>query len=200
VAVFVIILTRSSPGFGTRLASAAIGAMAAPMIFEFPFDLIVMARTYPPIPPDPALYRALFFVPLFLIEITTLLLLRLSPMVRLTRATFFSFALMLGVFAVWALSGFGYPSAPVPITLNVVSKILAFVTVLTLFLPQRPPRPQTRQPQSNERAQPAGRPPVPDSPAHIDIAGDQPVKAGHPAGESHSRAVQLLDTSPSDPN
>jgi hypothetical protein len=39
-----------------------------------------------------------------LIEITTLLLLRLSPMVRLTRATFFSFALMLGVFAVWALS------------------------------------------------------------------------------------------------
>jgi hypothetical protein len=44
---------------------------------------------------------------------------------------------MLGVFAVWALSGFGYPSAPLPITLNVVSKILAFVTALTLFLPQR---------------------------------------------------------------
>ena len=41
---------------------------------------------------------------------------------------------MLVVFAVWALSGFGYPSAPVPITLNVVSKILAFVTLLTLFL------------------------------------------------------------------
>jgi hypothetical protein len=44
------------------------------------------------------------------------------------------FALMLAVFAVWALAGFGYPSAPVPIALNVVSKILAFVTVLTLFL------------------------------------------------------------------
>ena len=184
VAVFVIILTRSSPGFGTRLASGAIGAIAAPMIFELPFDLIVMARTYPPIPPDPALYRALFFVPLFLIEITTLLLLRLSPMVRLTRATFFSFALMLGVFAVWALSGFGYPSAPVPITLNVVSKILAFVTVLTLFLPQRPPRPQILQPQSNERAQPAGRPPVPDSPAHMDIADGQSVTSGHLAGEA----------------
>ena len=169
VAVFLIILTRSTPGPRTRLASAAIGAMAAPMIFEFPFDLIVMARTYPPIPPDPALYRALFFVPLFLIEITTLLLLRLSPMVRLTRATFFSFALMLGVFAVWALAGFGYPSAPVPITLNVVSKILAFVTLLTLFLPQRPPRPQTVPSQSNEQAQPAGGPPVSDSPAHIGI-------------------------------
>ena len=108
------------------------------MIFELPFDLIVMARTYPPIPPDPALYRALFFVPLFLIEITTLLLLRLSPMVRLTRATFFSFALMLGVFAVWALSGSGYPSAPPLTALNIASKILAFVTALTLFLPSGP--------------------------------------------------------------
>ena len=144
--VFVIIISRRTPGFGTRLASGAICAIAAPMIFELPFDLIVMARTYPPIPPDPALYRALFFVPLFMIEITTLLLLRLSPMVRLTRATFFSFALMLGVFAVWALSGFGYPSAPLPIALNIASKILAFVTALTLFLPQRPTPGQAPQP------------------------------------------------------
>ena len=44
---------------------------------------------------------------------------------------------MLVVFAIWALFGFGYPSAPAPITLNVVSKILAFVTALTLFLPLR---------------------------------------------------------------
>jgi len=138
IVVFVIIVWRSSLGFRMRLASGVICAMAAPMIFELPFDLIVMARTYPPIPPDPALYRALFFVPLFLVEITTLLLLRLSPMVRLTRATFVAFALMLGVFAVWALAGFGYPSAPLPFALNVASKILAFVTALTLFLPQRP--------------------------------------------------------------
>jgi hypothetical protein len=153
--VFIIIISRNSPGFPTRLASGAIAAIAAPMIFELPFDLIVMTRTYPPIPPDPSLYRALFFVPLFLIEITTLLLLRLSPMARLTRATFFSFALMLGVFAVWALSGFGYPSAPVPTTLNIASKILAFVTVLTLFLPQRPMPEQAPRPDSNEQAQPA---------------------------------------------
>jgi hypothetical protein len=153
--VFVIIISRGSPGFGTRLLSGAIGAMAAPMIFELPFDLIVMARTYPPIPPDPALYRALFFVPLFLIEITTLLLLRLSPMVQLRRATFFSFALLLGVFAVWALSGFGYPSAPLPTALNIASKILAFVTALTLFLPQRTASEQAPQPDSNEQAQPA---------------------------------------------
>ena len=46
--VFVIIISRSSPGFGTRLASGFIGAIAAPMIFELPFDLIVMARTDDP--------------------------------------------------------------------------------------------------------------------------------------------------------
>ena len=132
--VFVVILIYSRLGPVARLGSAVIGALAAPMIFELPFDLIVMTRTYP-IPPDPAGYRALFFLPLFAIELTTLALLTLSPMVRLSRATFLSFAAILVVFAIWALAGFGYPSAPVPITLNVVSKILAFVTVLTLFLP-----------------------------------------------------------------
>jgi len=44
---------------------------------------------------------------------------------------------MTGVFGIWALFGFGYPQAPLPITMNVVSKILAFVTALTLFLPDR---------------------------------------------------------------
>ena len=134
--VFLVILIASTGGPAARLGSAVIGALAAPWIFEFPFDLVVMTRTYP-IPPDPAGYRALFFLPLFAIALSTLALLTLSPMVRLSRATFWSFALMLAVFAVWALSGFGYPSAPVPITLNVVSKILAFVTALTLFLPLR---------------------------------------------------------------
>jgi hypothetical protein len=33
-----------------------------------------------------------------------------------------------------ALAGFGYPSAPLPIALNITSKILAFVTTFTLFL------------------------------------------------------------------
>jgi hypothetical protein len=136
-AVFLVILIASPGGPVARLGSAVIGALAAPWIFELPFDLIVMARTYPPILPDPAGYRALFFLPLFAIALTTVALLTLSPMVRLSRATFFGFALMLAVFAVWALTGFGYPSAPVPITLNVVSKILAFVTALTLFLPPR---------------------------------------------------------------
>jgi hypothetical protein len=75
----------------------------------------------------------------------------LSPMVRLSRATFFSLALMLAVFAVWALPGFGYPSTPGTYTLNVISKLLAFVTILTLFLPRA--RAQTEEQQAGQ-AQP----------------------------------------------
>jgi hypothetical protein len=134
---FAVLLIGRSQSQGVMLASAAIAAVAAPMIFEFPFDLIVMARTYPAIPPDPAMYRALFFAPLFLVEATTLSLLTFSPMVKVSRAALFSFALMLAVFAAWALTGFAYPSAPVPFAFNALSKILAFVTTLCLFLPQR---------------------------------------------------------------
>jgi hypothetical protein len=136
---FFIILISSSDGPQTRLAGSVIGALAAPWIFELPFDLVIMARIYPPVPPDPALYRAIFFVPLFLIEITTLSLLAFSAMVRLSKVTFFSLALMFIVFAVWGLLGFGYPSTPVLIALNVTSKILAFVVTLSLFLPPRAP-------------------------------------------------------------
>jgi hypothetical protein len=136
VAIFIIILSRGGFSFRARLGSAIIGALAAPWIFELPFDLIVMARTAS-LQPHPALYRAVFFVPLILVGISTLALLTLSPMVRLTRATFFTFALILLVFAVWALDGFGYPSAPAPIALNMASKVLAFATALTLFWPAR---------------------------------------------------------------
>jgi hypothetical protein len=138
VAIFMaVLLIGRSRSQGVMLAGAAIAAMAAPMIFEFPFDLIVMARTYPAITPDPTLYRALFFAPLFLVEATTLSLLTFSPMVKVSRAALFSFALMLAVFAAWGLTGFAYPSAPVPFAFNVLSKILAFVVALCLFLPQR---------------------------------------------------------------
>jgi ABC-2 type transport system ATP-binding protein len=132
-----IVMTRTGWLYPTRLGSAVVGAMAAPMIFELPFDLIVMARTYPALPPDPAFYRAVFFTPLILVELTTLWLLTLSPMVRVRKSTFFCFALMISVFGIWALSGFGYPQSALPITMNVVSKILAFITALTLFLPDR---------------------------------------------------------------
>jgi hypothetical protein len=151
VVIFIVVLVASrAHSQRVMLASAAIGAVAAPMIFEFPFDLIVMARTYPPIPPDPAAYRALVFAPLFLVEATTLSLLTFSPLVKVTRAALFSFALMLAVFAAWAMAGFAYPSAPVPFTFNVLSKVLAFVAALCLFLPQRaqaaPPGPAASPP------------------------------------------------------
>ena len=48
VGVFVFIATRSSPG--TRLASAAVGVVAGLSFFEFPFQLIILVRTYPPLP------------------------------------------------------------------------------------------------------------------------------------------------------
>jgi hypothetical protein len=147
--LFVVIVSRSSPTVETRLVSAVIGAMAAPMIFELPFDPFVVARI-PGFPLEPRGYVALVYVPLVLTEITTLLLLRLSPMVRLTRATFFCFALMLGVWAVWAMFGFGYPSAPLPLAMNMTSKVLAIGTALTLFLhrqpePEQPPQPDIEQ-------------------------------------------------------
>lgn len=112
VVVFFVILLRKSGTAESALPGAFIGAIAAPFIFEFPFDVIISARLYPPLHPDPALYRVLFF----------------------------AFALMLAVFAVWALKGFAYPGTAVPLTLNVVSKALAFVTLLTLFFPR--PRPE----------------------------------------------------------
>ena len=133
VVLFIFIIARRSPDLRTRLASAAIGAMAAPMIFELPFDPLVIFRIHSVLT-GPHVW-GLVYPPLLLTELTTLLLLRLSPMVRLTRATFFAFALMLGVWAAWALAGFGYPSAPLPIALNVASKLLAFVAAFTLFPP-----------------------------------------------------------------
>ena len=137
VAVFITIATLGSAGVGTRLATAAVGAVAGLSFFEFPFQLIIMTRMYPPVLPDPVFYRVLLNLPLFCVETTTLLLLRLSPMVRLTRATFCCLALMLAVFAAWAGTGFGYPLTPLPITLNIVAKLLSFAVALTLFLPRQ---------------------------------------------------------------
>ncbi len=158
VVLFGIIIGRGSAGLPTRLASAAIGAVAAPMIFELPFDPIVIFRIHVAAPSPPP--WILVYPPLLLVQVTTLALLRLSPMVRLTRATFFAFALMLGVWAAWALAGFGYPSAPLPIALNIASKILAFVAAFTLFLPRQSAPAQASQP-GDERLTTLRPPPRP---------------------------------------
>jgi hypothetical protein len=51
--LFAIIISRRSPDLPTRLASAAIGAIAAPMIFELPFDPIVIFRIRTVLPDPP---------------------------------------------------------------------------------------------------------------------------------------------------
>jgi hypothetical protein len=135
VVFFLIALAHKASGWRVALGSAVLGAAAAPWIFEVPFDLTIMPRTYPVV--DPGLYRLLLFGGLILTGITTLALLPLSPAVRLRRATFWCLAGMLALFAGWSLFGFSYPSAPGPITLNALSKILALITALTLFWPQR---------------------------------------------------------------
>ena len=133
VTFFVLLVICRRHGWKMALGNAILCAMAAPWIFELPFDLIVVGKVYTPLPATP--FRGLYFLPLLLIEFSTLSLLTLSPLVRLSRATLFSLAGMFLVFAIWAAIGFAYPSAPIPIALNAISKVLCFVAAITLFLP-----------------------------------------------------------------
>jgi hypothetical protein len=103
------------------------------MIFEFPFDLIVMAWTNPPIPTHPMLYRQLIFLPFFLVEFSTVSLLTLLPPMRVTAYASYAVAGMFVVFAIWAAFGFAFPVQPLPLALNVISKILCFVAAIMLF-------------------------------------------------------------------
>ena len=134
VTFFVILYLTRRWGWRVALASAVIGTAAAPMIFELPFDLIVMARTNPPLPTHPMLYRQLFFLPLFLVELSTISLLTLLPSVRMTAYACYAVAGMFVVFAVWAAFGFAFPAEPLPLALNVISKILCFVAAIMLFV------------------------------------------------------------------
>jgi hypothetical protein len=136
VVLFLIVFSATPRDLWGRLSCGVIAAMGAPWIFEVPFDLIIMTRTNPAVPPDPALYRALFFAPLVLVGLSTLALLRVPGMVKLSRPACCCLALMLLVFAAWALTGFGYPATAIPFVMNVASKILAFVTGLSLFFPE----------------------------------------------------------------
>ena len=135
VTFFVIAYLARRSGFWVALGSAIVGTIAAPMIFELPFDLIVMWRTFPPAPAIQ--YTLLFFLPLFLVEISSFAMLALSPVMKLSRYTLFLLAGIFFIFVVWALFGFAYPETPIPIILNMLSKILAFATAISLFVPQK---------------------------------------------------------------
>lgn len=134
ITFFIILYLTRRWGWKIALASAVIGTAAAPMFFEFPFDLIVMTRTNPPLPDHPMLFRQLFFLPLFLAEFSTVLLLTLLPSMRVTAYAAYAVAAMFAVFAVWAVFGFAFPAEPLPLALNVISKILCFVAAIMLFV------------------------------------------------------------------
>jgi hypothetical protein len=134
VTFFVILYLTRRWGWKVALASAVIGTAAAWNIFEFPFDLIIMARTNPPIPTHPMLYRQLIFLPLFLVQFSTVSLLTLLPSMRVTAYAAYAVAGMFVVFAVWAAFGFAFPAEPLPLALNVISKILCFVAAIMLFV------------------------------------------------------------------
>jgi hypothetical protein len=135
VTFFVILYLARKSGAGAAIGSAIVGTIAAPLIFELPFDLIVLWQTFPPSPPT--LYTPLFFFPLFLVEILSFALLTLSPVMRLSKFTFFLLAGMFFVFAIWALAGFAYPSTPFPIAMNMLSKVVAFAVAISLFVRDR---------------------------------------------------------------
>lgn len=136
VVAFVLIVALTWRG-GVRVAvgSALVGTIAAPCLFELPFDLIVMWRTFPPAPH--VLFTLLFFLPLFLVEGLSFALLTLSPVMRVSRFTLLCVAAMFAIFAVWAIAaGFAYPASLVPIALNRLAKVVAFAAAVSLFLPQ----------------------------------------------------------------
>jgi hypothetical protein len=133
ISFIVIWYLNRDAGFKVGIGSAIVGTIAAPMIFELPFDLIVMTRTYAPRPVP--LFILLFFLPLFIVEILSLTMLTFSPRMRLSRQSLLILAGMFLIFAVWALFGMAYPYEPIPIVLNVASKIVAFAVAVSFFVP-----------------------------------------------------------------
>ena len=131
---FVIAYLARRIGFWGAVGSAIVGTIAAPIIFELPFDLIILWRISPP-PPGVQLIL-IFFTSFILFQILSLLMLTFTPVVKLSRLTLFLLAGMFVIFAVWAVFGFAPPETPLPVALNIVSKILAFAAAVSLFLPE----------------------------------------------------------------
>ncbi len=131
-------------GFWGAFGSAIVGTIAAPMIFELPYDLIIIGRISPP--PPGTLLLLIFFTPFILVEILSCVMLTFSPVMRLSRYTLLLLAGMFLIFAVWAMFGFAYPASLLPIALNMISKVLAFATAVSLFLPSEKSAWFVRQP------------------------------------------------------
>jgi hypothetical protein len=115
-------------GVGSALGNGFLAFVAGPMVFEFPFVLIVIPMVKAPLIPE-----IIFLTPLFTIIFTTLALLLLSRRIAITKYSVYLLAGMIFVFAVWALEGYSYPTNPVSFILNAVSKVLGFACVAALF-------------------------------------------------------------------
>jgi hypothetical protein len=137
VVTFFVLVVLGHGSDRERLTGAVMAALAAPLIFELPFDLMVMARTTPPILPHPGLWRLLFFAPLFVVELCTIALLLAVPGVRITRWTLVALAALFLTFTVWSSIGFGFPNHPLTYLANVVAKLCAFAVTWTMLLQTR---------------------------------------------------------------
>ncbi len=125
--IYVAYISRRD-GIWAALGNGFVGAAAGPMVFEFPFDMIVIPQIK-----APAAFLIAYFGPLDIAVLMTLSLLLLSRRVYITRYSMYALGAMFIVWAVWAWFGFSYPSTPISFTLNAISKVLSFITVAALF-------------------------------------------------------------------
>jgi uncharacterized protein YceK len=127
VFIYVAYISRHD-GILTALGRAFVCGAAGPMVFEFPFDMIVIPQIK-----APAAYLIAYFGVLDVTVLMTLSLLLLSKRVSMTRYSLYALGAMFIVWVVWAWFGFSYPSNPISFTLNAISKVLGFISVAALF-------------------------------------------------------------------
>jgi len=142
----VVAYTSRHDGIRAALGRGFLAFIAGPMVFEFPFLLIVIPRVSAPLIP-----ALIFLIPLFTIIFTTLSMLLFSRKVAITRYSIYFFGAMVLVFAVWALDGYSYPSNPTSFLLNSIAKILGFAAVAALFV-KRSQNIDSAIPKSQERS------------------------------------------------
>ncbi len=118
-------------GFFASVGRGFLAFIAGPMVFEFPFLLIVIptVRAHP-------ILALIFLTPLFAIIFTTLSMLLFSKKVAITKYSVYFYGSMIFVFALWALDGYSYPSNPISFILNAISKVLGFACVASMFPPR----------------------------------------------------------------
>jgi len=116
-------------GLPRAVSRGFLAFIAGPMVFEFPFLLIVIPQVKAPLIP-----ALIFLIPLFTIIFTTLAITLFSRKIAITKYSIYLYGAMILVFAVWALEGYSYPSNPAAFALNAISKVLGFASVAALFV------------------------------------------------------------------